>query len=240
MKQSNLFTELPKGSISEIIIKRITDALISGELKPGDKIPTELEFSEKLGVSRNAVREAVKVLVAFGVLQIRRSDGTYVVDQYNRRLLDPMIYGLILSVHSMEELLETKIALSSAILYTAIGKVTPEEIIRLGKIGEAFKQEMSKKAVDMERAYQTAKQFNLYLGEICNNEMLIQLDGTIHEIATFTRRKAIEQSIVMGKPQCLPDNYLKEVEILKSGKKEKIPAFMDERKQLWEELVNQA
>ena len=42
MGNNNLFAELPKGSISEIIVKRITDALISGELKPGDKIPTEV------------------------------------------------------------------------------------------------------------------------------------------------------------------------------------------------------
>ena len=57
MGNNRLFEELPKGSISEIIMPRITDALISGQLKPGDKIPTEVEFSEKLGVSRNAVRQ---------------------------------------------------------------------------------------------------------------------------------------------------------------------------------------
>ena len=57
MGNNSLFEELPKGSISEIIMQRITDALISGQLKPGDKIPTEVEFSEKLGVSRNAVRQ---------------------------------------------------------------------------------------------------------------------------------------------------------------------------------------
>ena len=57
MGNNSLFEELPKGSISEIIMQRITDALIGGQLKPGDKIPTEVEFSEKLGVSRNAVRQ---------------------------------------------------------------------------------------------------------------------------------------------------------------------------------------
>ena len=97
MDINTLFAELPKGSISEIIIQRITDALISGELKPGDKIPTEVEFSEKLGVSRNAVREAIKVLVAFGVLEIKRSEGTYVVEEFNNKLLKPLMYGLILS-----------------------------------------------------------------------------------------------------------------------------------------------
>ena len=40
MENNKLFAQLPKGSISEIIVQRITDALISGELKPGDQIPT--------------------------------------------------------------------------------------------------------------------------------------------------------------------------------------------------------
>ena len=83
MNDKMLFAELPKGSISEIIIQRITDALIRGELKPGDQIPIEVEFSEKLKVSRNAVREAVKGLVAFGVLEIKRLEGTFVT---NKRL----------------------------------------------------------------------------------------------------------------------------------------------------------
>ena len=104
MAYEGLFEELPKGSLSDIIVKRITDALVSGELKPGDKIPTETEFSENLGVGRNAVREAIKVLVAFGVLEIRRAKGTYVVDDYSDKLLDPLIYGLILSERNMDEL----------------------------------------------------------------------------------------------------------------------------------------
>ena len=44
MAKSILFEQMPKGSISEIIIDRITQALVSGELKPGDKIPTETEI----------------------------------------------------------------------------------------------------------------------------------------------------------------------------------------------------
>ena len=116
MAKSILFEQMPKGSISEIIIDRITQALVSGELKPGDKIPTETEFSERLGVGRNAVREAIKVLVAFGVLEIRRAEGTFVVSEYNRNLLNPMIYGLILSEHNMEELLNVKLALCAEVI----------------------------------------------------------------------------------------------------------------------------
>ena len=50
------------------IIDAFTEQLIGGQIKPGDQIPTEVELAERFGVARNTVREAVKILVAMGVL----------------------------------------------------------------------------------------------------------------------------------------------------------------------------
>lgn len=237
MENNNLFAELPKGSISEILVKRITDALISGELKPGDKIPTEVEFSEKLGVSRNAVREALKVLVAFGVLEIRRSEGTFVVEEYNNKLLDPLLYGLILSEHSMEELLEVKIAVANSGLYLAILNASDEEIRKLRGYGLEFQKIMNEVPADIEGMYQASKKFNEYLSEISKNRMLYQLDSIVRKIASFTRHKAIEVSVERNMLNALPDNYLKEVDILEARDKKAIADFMDERLKLWQELL---
>lgn len=237
MENNNLFAELPKGSISEILVKRITDALISGELKPGDKIPTEVEFSEKLGVSRNAVREALKVLVAFGVLEIRRSEGTFVVEEYNNKLLDPLLYGLILSEHSMEELLEVKIAVANSVLYLAILNASDEEIRKLRGYGLEFQKIMNEVPADIEGMYQASKKFNEYLSEISKNRMLYQLDSIVRKIASFTRHKAIEVSVERNMLNALPDNYLKEVDILEARDKKAIADFMDERLRLWQELL---
>lgn len=237
MEKNKLFEKLPKGSISEIIIQRITDALISGELKPGDKIPTEVEFSEKLGVSRNAVREAIKVLVAFGVLEIRRSEGTFVVEEFHSNLLNPLMYGLILSEHSMEELLEVKISVANSMLYLAILNASDEEVRQLRCYGEAFKQVINVSPENIDKIYDASKRFNEYLGEISHNRMLQQLDSIIHKIASFTRHKAIEASISQGRPNALPDNYLKEVDILEARDKRAITEFMDERLKLWQELL---
>lgn len=234
---NQLFAELPKGSISEIITERITDALISGELKPGDKIPTEVEFSEKLGVSRNAVREALKVLVAFGVLEIRRSEGTFVSQQYNDKLLNPLLYGLILSEGSMEELLELKISLANSMLYLAMINARDEEVQQLRKYGETFKKVMNDKPADTEKMYQASMAFNRYLSEISHNRMLSQLDAIVRKMASFTRHKAIEVCVERDQLNALPDNYLKEVELLEKREKESIADFMDERLKLWQELL---
>lgn len=237
MDYSSLFAELPKGSLSDIIVDRITNALISGELKPGDQIPTETEFSEKLGVGRNAVREAIKVLVAFGVLEIRRSTGTFVVDHYNSSLLNPMIYGLILSDHSMSELLDVKIAVSNSVMYLVMKDATKEEIDHLRELGEEFRRVMNDPSCDNDTCYQASLAFNEYLGSLTHNPMLDQLDGIVRKIASFTRHKAIEKSREIGEPDLLPANYLKEVDLIEEGDQSKIADFMDERMDLWKRLL---
>lgn len=237
MAYEKLFEELPKGSLSDIIIRRITDALIAGELKPGDKIPTEVEFAENLGVGRNAVREAIKVLVAFGVLEIRRARGTYVVENYNDKLLDPLIYGLILTEHSMDELLDFKIALSDAVTYLAQKNATDEQVVELRRLGERFREVMLDPSSSDEECYEASIRFNRYLGDMHANRMLSRLDIIVHKIASFTRHAAIERSREMGEPWLLPDNYLRQVEVIASRDPNALGTFMDERMAVWRMLL---
>ena len=237
MAYEGLFEELPKGSLSDIIIKRITDALISGELKPGDKIPTETEFSENLGVGRNAVREAIKVLVAFGVLEIRRAKGTYVVEDYNDKLLDPLIYGVILTEHSMDELLDVKIGLCTAATYLAQKHATEECLAKLHELCDAFRAAMLDSESTDEECYDAAVAFNVYLSEGYGNQMLAHLDGVIHKIASFTRHEAIRKSREIGEPWLLPDNYLRQIEVVESRDPAQVGPFADERMVLWRRLL---
>ena len=237
MSDNLLFKKMPKGSISDVIIEQITDALIRGDLKPGDKIPTELEFSENMGVSRNAVREAIKVLVAFGVLEVRRAEGTFVVQDYNPKLMDSMLYGMILSEHSMDELLEYKIANAYYITLLAMKKSTPESLVKLRRLGEAFLEVSKKVPADQEEMYRAAVDFNVQIAKMAQNRMVAQMDELVHKMAAFTRHKAIEVSIAEGRPEALPENYLFEVEVLESGDPNRIIVLMERRLELWRELL---
>lgn len=236
MAYEGLFEELPKGSLSDIIVKRITDALVSGELKPGDKIPTETEFAENLGVGRNAVREAIKVLVAFGVLEIRRAKGTYVVEDYNDKMLDPLIYGVILSQHSMDELLDVKIGLAVATTYLAQKNATAECIEKLRELCAEFRAVMLDGQSSDEECYEAALAFDHYLSEGSGNRMLGQMGGVIHKIAAFMRHEALEKSREIGEPWLLPDSYLRQVEVIESRDPARVGPFADERMEVWRRL----
>ena len=65
---------------TESVINYIRNLILNRELRIGDKLPTENELCEQLGVGRGSVREAVKRLEAISLLNVRRGDGTYISD----------------------------------------------------------------------------------------------------------------------------------------------------------------
>lgn len=75
---SNLFEASKRESAVDLVVNSIKQLLMERTLKPGDKLPSELEISEELRVSRGSVREAMKILSAFGLVDIRVGNGTYV------------------------------------------------------------------------------------------------------------------------------------------------------------------
>ena len=128
--------QVPKLSNNTVqqIIDAFTEQLIGGQIKPGDQIPTEVELAERFGVARNTVREAVKILVAMGVLEIRRPVGTFVCSGFTEAMISPMLYGVILGRgDSYNELLELREIMETGSMLTVIRNATDEEITALSE-----------------------------------------------------------------------------------------------------------
>ena len=123
--------KINRSSVVQRVIDRLTQAMLSGELKPGDKIPTEMELSEQLGVARNSIREAIKILVYIGVLEIKRAEGTFVCNGFSESLIDPMIYGIILNQQNEQELHELRAMVETGVMRLAVEKCSEEEIAQL-------------------------------------------------------------------------------------------------------------
>lgn len=91
-------------AVTDEAIARIRDMLLSGALRPGDRLPPEKQLSEMLGVSRNSLREAVRALELIRVLDVRRGDGTFVTDLDPGGLLEAMSF--VVDVHGGDTLIE--------------------------------------------------------------------------------------------------------------------------------------
>lgn len=79
-------------AVTEGAINRIKAMIVSGELRPGDRLPKEADLAERLGLSRNSLREAVSALSLINVLDVRQGDGTYVTSLEPNLLLETLSF----------------------------------------------------------------------------------------------------------------------------------------------------
>ena len=91
-------------SVTDEAIESLKAMIVSGELAPGDRLPPEKDLAERLGLSRNSMREAVKALEVIRVLDVRRGDGTYVTSLEPALLLEAISF--VADMHDDASLLE--------------------------------------------------------------------------------------------------------------------------------------
>ncbi|MGI8476654.1 MAG: FadR/GntR family transcriptional regulator [Thermomicrobiales bacterium] len=94
--------------IATQVARRLVEYIISGEIGPGDRMPSERNLAEAFGVGRSAMREALKSLSLIGLVDVRQGDGTY-VRRADTALLPQIIeWGLLLGEQRTMDLVETR------------------------------------------------------------------------------------------------------------------------------------
>jgi len=124
-------------ALTDEAIERIKGMIVSGELRPGDRLPKEADLAVRLGLSRNSLREAVKALSLIRVLDVRQGDGTYVTSLQPEVLLDTV--GFVLDLHrddSVLHLLEVRRILEPAATAMAARTMSDSDIESLGELVE--------------------------------------------------------------------------------------------------------
>lgn len=185
---------LQNRSVVGSVIDVITAAIINGELKPGDKLPTEMELSRNLGVARNSVREAIKILEAYGVVYIKRADGTFVCDTYNGKMLDPMLYGIILQKDSWQDFIKLRTVMDIGTLFVVLHQENVQEkLSKLKELIEKMKEICSGQTPSVDAMMEADEQFHKSIAEIADNEQLVNITDYITRITIPSRKRTIEK-----------------------------------------------
>src|SRR4051794_15704125 len=91
-------------AVTDDAIEKIKAMIIAGELKPGDRLPNEVELADRLGLSRNSLREAVRALTLLRVLDTRQGAGTYVTSLEPGLLLETLSF--VVDIHRDDRALQ--------------------------------------------------------------------------------------------------------------------------------------
>ncbi|MFC3293608.1 FadR/GntR family transcriptional regulator [Modicisalibacter luteus] len=122
---------IKRSSVAFQILERIKTALIRGELRPGDYLPSETELTQSLGIGKSSVREAIKMLQAIGIVEVRRGQGTIIRREPGDPLVDPMAFGMILARGMTRDVLEFRRMFEPAYTLQAMSNATPEDHARI-------------------------------------------------------------------------------------------------------------
>lgn len=166
------------GSLSDRIVAQIERLISEESLKPGDRLPSEREMAELLGVSRPSVREAVRMLEARGRLKVRHGNGVFVEAPRSQRELQAALGETELTLnelYAMREVLEVPAAAWAA------ESASPEPLsavrAALDQLNEAIDA-----GDDPDRLRQFDAAFHQAIAAVAGNRFLRQTSHVLHNM----------------------------------------------------------
>jgi len=182
----------------EQIVRQIEESVLNGSLKPGDQLPAERDLAQRLGVSRTAVREAVKTLREKGLVEAYSGRGTFITDgtsQAARQSFDLMVkVGQQGQQEGLPHLVELRLVLEPGIAAMAAERVTDDDLTAMREAVAVMDD-----AQENAEAYIEADlDFHLALAEAAANPLILSL---IDSIVGLLRTERIRIFKVEGGPQ---------------------------------------
>lgn len=118
-------TAVNRNTLSKQVMESIVHLLTSGQLKSGDKLPTEIELMEILGVSRPVLREALSSLEALGIVTRKTREGTFFNSKVSSQ---PFSIMLALAYDNLPAIVEARIVLELGLITMAAEKINDEQL----------------------------------------------------------------------------------------------------------------
>ena len=210
MQAINNFSQIVYDSPVDAIIKQIRDLIGSGQLKPGDKLPSERKLCERLGVGRTHLRDALRKLEFYGILKTLPQNGT-IVAGLGLPALQVLITDMLnLQGNDFKSLVETRVILETNIARLAALNRTEDDIIEIRKAVEAHSQKIDR------------------------NEDAVDEDFLFHlKVADASKNLVLKSLMLIITPEIM--QYFKKHDVCGDGRSE---LAVEQHKQLMQHIID--
>ncbi|XUY28881.1 FadR/GntR family transcriptional regulator [Agrobacterium sp. rho-8.1] len=181
---------LNKTLVPQSVAREIQAMIQAGQLKAGEKIPSQREFSQKFGISRASLREALLTLETLGLLKTEAGRGTYVaaIDGTSGQAghMAPWRYS---ESHSVFDVFQTRILLEGEIARLSAGRLSQTQLEKMEKATKTMEDCWANQ--DLLANVDADLAFHGTIVSACSNTMLKALYQTVRDQVTETQRQPI-------------------------------------------------
>ena len=190
----------------DVVINKIVDGVLTGIYKPGDKLPTEIQLAEMLSMSKNTVREAIKILVAYGAIEIRRPEGTFITESFTPRMLNPVIYSLLFSKGNAEDMLGLRRMIDTGVFMLILQQgLTAEDELDLEMQNDRYSALALETEPNVDAVAEADMTFHKMLAAATHNELVQVFHDYVADLTAESRMRVVKMCRKEGNMQYLVD-----------------------------------
>ena len=187
------FETVRRNKVYEEVARQI-ERLILKKLQPGDKLPSERELAETLGVSRSSIRDAIRSLELMGMVEPRQGAGTIVREISSDSLANPLANVLKRKEELVSELLDFRKMLEPPLAARAATRVSADEI---SEMEEILQRQQEKQSLG-EAAVAEDAEFHYSIALASGNSVVLKVLDILMDLLRGTRERSLQ---VEGRPQ---------------------------------------
>lgn len=187
------FEAIRKNKVYEEVARQI-ERLILKKLRPGDKLPSERELAEMLGVSRSSIRDAIRSLELMGLVEPRQGAGTIVCEVSAESLVNPLSNLLVRQQRQVAELLDFRKMLEPPLAARAATHASDEEVAEMEEIlrRQDEKLRLGRLAIEED------SEFHYSVAMASENTVVLKVLDILMDLLRETRERSLQLD---GRPQ---------------------------------------
>lgn len=186
--KESLGAPIQRRAISEHVTQRLLNLIQAGVLKPGQKLPTERELAEMLGVGRPTLREALRALALLGIIVKRQGDGVFISALDPESMLAPLHFFVGLKPHHLDALFEARFVIEAGIASLAAERLTAETIELL----QSCIAQGEKSVEDPAKFLEVDVEFHRLISEGADSPFLQRVAQSLHILGKASREITVQ------------------------------------------------
>jgi len=195
--KERMYTPIQSAKVFERVAEQVEKRILDGELRKGDRLPTERDMAEQFQVSRTAVREAMKILAQKGLVDMRPGRGTIVIDGARKAMqnsIDLLMKMKLGEVGGSDNLVEVRTILEIEIAALAAARATEKEIAAMREAIRVMDESLN----DADAYIVADNSFHEALAQATQNALILILIKSIVNLLSEQRKQIFA---VEGGPQ---------------------------------------